>query len=342
MGAGTVETLDVGDCEQVLLLRDPGSGARALIAIHDTRLGPAFGGIRRWRYGSCAEALADVAALARAMTWKCALAELPAGGGKAVVPDAPGLDRRRAYEFLGEQVERLGGRFFTGPDVGTTEEDLRAVAARTRFCADPAGCAAIADGTARGVFAAVVATAGHIGRDLRGLRVLVQGLGAVGARLCARLAQAGADLLVADVDAARTAAAAAEHGARAVPAAAALTTPCDLLAPCALGGGIDAAVAASLPALAVCGAANNVLADARAGAVLHARGIPVAPDLAANAGGLIHGATLQLTGRAAPAARIDAIGAAVAELLARSRREDVPPLELAIAEARRRLLSATP
>ncbi len=330
---------DVADFEQVLVARDPRSGARIVLAIHDTTLGPAFGGIRRHAYLDLRAAIADVAALARAMTWKCALADLPAGGGKIAILDGPDLDRRAAYALVGERVDALAGRFHTGPDVGTTVADLAVVAERTRHCAT-GGHGDLGDSTARGVLAAIAATAAHGGRELRGLRVLVQGLGAVGAPLCRRLAAAGVDLLVADVDGAAVAAIAGPLDARIVAADAVLTTPCDLLAPCALGGALDVAAARTVPAGAICGAANNVLAAPAAGRILHARGIPVAPDFVANAGGLIHGVTFERDGCAPTPARFERIGGVVAELLASSRREDVPPGELALRAARAKVAAA--
>ena len=113
------------DCEQLRAVWDRNSRAQVLVAVHDTRLGPAHGGIRRWGYEDAAAAERDVVALARAMTWKCALAEVPAGGGKAVIIDRPDLDREAAYRVVGRVVEELGGAFYTGPDVNTTAEDLR-------------------------------------------------------------------------------------------------------------------------------------------------------------------------------------------------------------------------
>jgi leucine dehydrogenase len=332
-GDGGGALAGVADLECVVLARDPRSGARAIAAIHDTRAGPAFGGIRRRGYAGLDDGLADAVALARAMTWKCALAALPAGGGKIVLFDAPDLDRRAAYEFVGELVEQLGGRLHTGPDVGTTPEDLVHVAKKTRHCATAAH-GDLGFSTARGVFAAIAATAAHQQRELRGLRVLVQGVGAVGRPLCRLLAEAGAELMVADVDAGRAQAVALSCDARVVPAADVVTADCDLLAPCALGGVLDVAAARSLRAHAVCGAANNVLADDAAGRVLHARGVPLAPDFVANAGGLIHGVLFELTGAPPPPERLARIGATVAELLAASRAEDVPPGELALRRAR--------
>lgn len=327
---------DLADFEDTAFLRDPRSGARAIVALHDTTLGPAFGGIRRRRYPDTAAALADVLALAQAMTWKCALAEVPAGGGKAVILDRDGLDRRAAYELVGNAVARLGGRFHTGPDVGTTVEDLRVVASRTRHCATEAH-GDLGGSTAEGVFSAMRATAAHAGFDLAGAIVVVQGLGAVGWPLCERLVAIGARLVVADVDAARVDAAVARFGARAVAPEHAAEVPCDVFSPCAVGGLLDERVARSLPARAVCGAANNVLANEAAGRVLHARSVPVAPDFVANAGGLVHGVCVELFGHLPEPHRLQRIGATVARVLATSRVEDVPPGEVALHEARERV-----
>ena len=338
------DVLAAADCEQVLLVRDREAAATVLLAVHDTRLGPAHGGIRRLAYESLEHAARDVVALAQAMTWKCALAEVPAGGGKCVVLDGPQLDRGAAYRLVGRTVAQLGGRYFTGPDVGTTDEDLRIVASETRFVAvAPVGGAAAEDGpgdlaeaTAVGVFAAIGALAQRLQRPLDGLRVAQQGLGAVGLRLAARLRAAGVRLWVSDVMAARTAAA-VELGATAVAPERILQTPCDVFAPCALGGVLTVAAAADLPARGVCGAANNILADAEAAAVLHRRGILVVPDFVANAGALIQGATWHLTGRRVGAERLQRIATTAGELLDRAGAAGVPPSVLALQVARERL-----
>jgi glutamate dehydrogenase/leucine dehydrogenase len=135
----SLEQLEASGCEQVLVVRDRAANALAVIAVHDTRLGPAHGGIRRWPYPSLAAAVSDVLQLAEAMTWKCALADVPAGGGKAVILDRPGTDREAAYRLVGRAVAQLGGRFFTGPDVGTTTADLQVVAGETSYVATGEG-----------------------------------------------------------------------------------------------------------------------------------------------------------------------------------------------------------
>lgn len=326
----------LADFEEVVFLRDPRSGARAIVAVHDTTLGPAFGGIRRMAYAGMDAALADVLALARAMTWKCAMAGVPAGGGKAVILDRPGLDRAAAYRLVGDAVARLGGRFHTGPDVGTTDGDLAVVASRTSHCATKAH-GDLGGSTADGVFAAMRATAAHAGFDLAKATVLVQGVGAVGQPLCERLHAHGARLVVTDVDGARAVQVAARLRARVVPADQATTVACDVFAPCAIGGVLDERVAEKLPARAVCGAANNVLANEAAGRVLHRRGVPVAPDFVANAGGLVHGVCVELFGQQPERERFLRIGETVARVLAESRAKDVPPEVVALQHARERI-----
>lgn len=333
------DLLLAGDFEQVEVVADPGCGMQAVLAIHDTRMGPAFGGIRRRTYGSLADATRDVLQLASAMTWKCAMAGLPAGGGKLVLLDAPGLDRAAAYRRIGSFVESLGGRFSTGPDVGTTDADLREVCSRTRHCADPGagGPGDLGRATALGVFHALLATVRHAGIELDRATVLVQGLGTVGAPLARMCREAGARLLLTDLDAARAGALAAQLEARVVDPVEALDTPCEVFAPCALGGVIDATVAARLPVRAVCGAANNLLASGDVGRVLHDRGIPVAPDFVANAGALVVGCLHQLQGIQVGDDRLAAIGATVDSVLGESARTGTPPGEVALARARSRV-----
>jgi leucine dehydrogenase len=336
------ELLADADFEQVQVVRAPGAAALAILAVHHTALGPAHGGIRRARYATFAAGLADALRLAEAMTWKCALASVAAGGGKAVIFDRPGLDRRAAYRLVGTFVEQMAGRFWTGPDAGTDDDDLREVARVCRYVASPDadGPGDLALATAQGVFAAMQAVATRLGCGMRGLRVAVQGLGRVGGRLCELLAEAGARLTVADLDAGKTQRARAQFGAEVQGSADLLRADCDVLAPCAMGGVLDAAMVGSLRARAVCGAANNVLADERAGALLHARGILLVPDFVANAGALIQGACWNLTGRGPEPGRIERIGATAGEILDRARSEDSPPPAVALRLARERVAAA--
>jgi leucine dehydrogenase len=233
------------------------------------------------------------------MTLKTALAELPAGGGKAVILDRPGLRRRAAFEAYGRLVERLGGRFHTGPDVGIRAADLEAIARATRHVArdgDPR-LGDISQHTALGVAHAMRACFELTGIPARGARVVIQGAGNVGAWLARILAEAGCAIAVADLDAARARRVAREIGGRVLHHGRALFAPCDALAPCALGGVLDVRTIPRLRARIVCGAANNQLETPEDGARLARRGILYAPDFLANAGGVIRGAEWELLGR---------------------------------------------
>ncbi|MGH9773671.1 MAG: Glu/Leu/Phe/Val family dehydrogenase [Candidatus Acidiferrales bacterium] len=285
-----LETMAQREHEQVIAFSDVGTGLRGFLAIHDTSLGPAFGGIRVQSYPSESEALEDVLRLSRGMTYKAALAELPCGGGKTVVMLHDGIKRREAFESLGLLVESLGGRYFTARDVGITDEDLEALGRTTRHVArDPSpGLGDISEHTAIGVWHGLRACLEFtkIGRA----RVAIQGVGSVGLWLAKILKREGMELLVADVDGARAGRAAADLGAKIVPADEILYADCDVLAPCALGGVISRETISKLKARVICGSANNTLAAAEDGEELQRRGILYAPDYLVNAGGLIRGA----------------------------------------------------
>ncbi|MEM7204778.1 MAG: Glu/Leu/Phe/Val dehydrogenase dimerization domain-containing protein [Planctomycetota bacterium] len=327
------------DFELVEIAKDADAGCMAIIALHSTRSGPAFGGIRRWRYPSSEDALADALRLAEAMTLKCAIAGVPGGGGKAVILDRPDLPRDAAYRLVGRLVENLRGRYYTGPDVGTDAADLEHVAAETAYVARPGpeGPGDLAEPTAIGVQAGIEAVALRLGhQDLRGVRVAVQGLGQVGSRLARSLARSGARLVLTDLDQDRAAAFGRELDAEVVAPAAIVATECDVFAPCALGGVIDDETLPTLRAKAVAGSANNVLASERHGAELFARGVLHAPDFVISAGALIHGALYHLEGAAPPIERVRHIGQTVGEVLDRAIEERVPPEVLALQLARER------
>ena len=282
---------DFDDHEQVVFVCDAEAGLRAIIALHSTALGPAFGGCRMWPYASEADALKDALRLARGMSCKAAICDLPYGGGKSVIVGDPKRAKTPALlRAMGRAVERLGGRYIVADDIGTTLEDLalmRAVTSHT--AAATAAARAPLAVTAYGVLMAVRAAVRHLmGRDeFAGLRVAIQGLGNVGRPLADHLHAAGARLIVADLDPARAARTADELGARAVDPAAIYDQPVDLLAPCAMGGVLDDQTIPRLRAKIVCGGANNQLALPRHAAMLAARGILYVPDYLANAGGVI-------------------------------------------------------
>ena len=278
---------------------DRGTGAWFVIAVHSTRLGPASGGTRAMVYPSVGDAVADATRLAAAMTTKMAVAGLPMGGGKSVIvlpaPRAAlGDDRwRQILRIHAANLQTLGGTYTTGPDIGTSSADMDVLRETTPFAfggsAATGGPGSGAPATALGVFTAVRAAVAEarLGDGVAGLRVLVQGLGAVGARVAELAAEAGAELLVTDLDPERCAAAAA-RGARVVSPADVTRTRCDVLVPCATGGLVDARVARTLPCAVVAGAANNQLTDGETARVLTRRGIVYAPDFVANSGGAIH------------------------------------------------------
>lgn len=331
--------------EEVLALHDRRSGLRAFLAIHDSSLGPAFGGIRRHAYVDEDHALRDCMRLARAMTWKCALAGLPAGGAKLVVLDQPELDLPAAYAFIGDLVERLGGRFYTGPDVGTGAEELAHVAERTRFATDPGpgGPGELAASTAAGVVAGMDAALASLDGDPEWSRrtVVVQGLGEVGSRVAGTLRRRGARVLAAEADPDRAEQLAAELDLELVDPSGEFDPPCDVFAPCALGGILHDVTLARLHCRVVAGGANNVLARPEHGDQLHERGILYAPDFVLNAGALIRGARFHLEGVREPVEAIGArIHATAKALFDEARRGDEAPVRVAVREAERRIEAA--
>jgi len=277
--------------EALLFTKDAASGLRALIAIHDTTLGPAFGGCRMYPYASEQHAMTDVLRLSRGMTYKAAICELPYGGGKSVMIADPRRDKTPALlHAMGRIIEGLGGRYITADDVGTTLADL--IIMREVTC-HTAGATAAAQqalpATAFGVFEALRAAAEVcLGRsDLEGLRVAVQGLGNVGMPLCGYLSAAGAALVVSDLDGNRCAQAAATYGATLAAPEEIHAQHVDVFVPAALGAVLNDATIPGLRCRVVCGGANNQLAEARHDAALAVRGIVFVPDYLANAGGVI-------------------------------------------------------
>lgn len=329
-----LEQMQALELDRVVLWRDAASGLEAILAIDDVTLGPAAGGVRTRAYRSPGDALADAAALARAMTVKCALAGLTAGGAKCVVLDHAGLDRARGFRVLGERITELGGLFRTAGDLGTTAADLAAMASRCPWVhADETGLAAA---VAHGLLRCVEACAALRGVGVAGLRVAVQGAGAIGAAVARRLSAAGARLIVADLDAARAHAVAGDTGAAVGDPADILTAPVDVIAPCAVGGVIDVGVARSMRAWAVCGAANNLLASPEAEDALIARDILAVPDVVASAGAVIEGIGRTVMQLADRAPLIDALGTTARRILEESHTTGARPSAIArqIASAR--------
>jgi leucine dehydrogenase len=317
---------------------DAATGLKAWIAVDDTTLGPAFGGCRLRRYDSDDDAIADARRLAAGMTLKNALAGIPFGGGKAVIarPDAI-ADREALFEAFGRAVESLGGLYVTAMDSGVDTADMDAIGRATGYVSGRTGHeGAPSPYTARGVVRGIEAAAPlALGREgLAGLRVAIQGVGHVGGALARRLAEAGAELEIADPDAARAEAVAADTGARVVDPDALLARPCDVLAPCGLGGVLDADTVTTLDCRLVAGAANNQLATPEIGRELARRGITYVPDFLINAGGVIHAALAwQGAAEVDVIERVDRIGVTVAGVLQEAERRGLLPVQVALEQA---------
>jgi leucine dehydrogenase len=328
------------------------SGATIAVAVHSTALGPALGGVRMWHYDSAADGIADALRLARAMTYKAAAAGLDLGGGKGVIcapaPERPtGELRRRMLLDFGDAVEALEGRYVTAEDVGTSAVDMVTIAERTAHVVglpvERGGRGDPSPLTARGVQAAIGACLEHrFGNpSLAGVRVAVIGVGSVGSRLAQSLAAAGAELVISDVNPTRQALA-EELGATWIDPEKAIATDCEVLAPCALGGTINATTLKRLRCQIICGSANNVLADERLATDLAARNILLAPDFIANAGGLINVyAELHDLDDDLVLHLVDRIGSTVRQVLNAGDQRGVTPLAAAQAQALERLREAT-
>ena len=295
------ELLRRWDGEHVVVRHDAESGAWMIVGVHSTQLGPAMGGTRMKAYASLEEALEDALRLAAGMTRKLAVVGLPCGGGKGVlaVPEVPnGEARRRLLERYADLVDSLGGTYVTGPDVNTGAADMDVIGDRTPhvFCRSEAkgGSGDPSVHTALGTFHGIRASLAHaLGPDdVAGRTVLVQGAGSVGSKLVALLAEAGAGVLVSDVDEERARA----TGATVVPPDAVIGTECDVYAPCALGATLSADSIPRLRCRIVAGAANNQLATPEDGERLRAAGILYAPDYVINSGGALHGIGLERLG----------------------------------------------
>jgi leucine dehydrogenase len=329
--------------ERVVLVHDRPSGLRAIIALHHTRHGmPAVGGVRFRSYASESHAMTDALRLSRAMTYKNVLAELPAGGGKSVILGDPSTEKTRELLLaFGRAVEALAGAYLCGPDVGTGPEDMDVIAEETRFVgATTDQMGSTGPPTAAGTFKGLQALTRHtLRRDgLEGVRVAVQGTGAVGGELARLLADAGASIVVADVDPDAAQRVAEVTGAEIVDPSEILFVPADLLAPCALGGVLSRETIPRLRVRGVCGAANNQLERAEDARLLRARGIHLVPDFVASAGGVIAGlAAAGLYPADEMSSKLDGIYQRSLEILARADAEDRTPDEVAIALARERL-----
>ena len=278
--------------ESVHFFSDRSSGLKSIIAIHNTRLGPAIGGCRIRPYGSTSAALTDVLRLSQAMTYKCAIAGIPFGGGKAIVVAEP--KEHKTVELLhafGKAVDSLGGRYITSFDMGTTMDDIRTIGEVTPHVAGiDAACGNASASTAQGVLACIETSIRYLlgaDRSLDGIRVAIQGVGNVGGRLARLLSAQGAKLVLADIDQQRVGLMAEELDASILGIDEIISADVDVFSPCALGGILSQASIGRIRAPIIAGGANNQLTCPRVGTELREQGILYAPDYLTNAGGII-------------------------------------------------------
>jgi len=282
------------DGQRLVWFDDPSCQLSGVIAIDSLALGPAAGGCRFWRYDNAAGMVTDAQRLARGMSYKNAMAELPFGGGKSVIQRPPGdFDRVALFRSFGQVLNELAGDYLAAEDVGTSPHDMAVIRSVSPhvFGLPPDGDAAGGDPspwTALGVHLSIERVLSRRGLPLAQSRVAVQGLGNVGADLCRRLHASGAALVVCDIDDNKIERLLADVPADVVPSDRIHASPVDLFAPCALGGGLNQSTIPEMRASFIVGAANNQLATPADDDRLHARGIIYAPDYVANAGGIIN------------------------------------------------------
>lgn len=315
---------------------------QSIVAIHSTKLGPALGGCRFIEYPNTFSALYDVMRLARGMSYKAALVGLPLGGGKGVIIKPKGdFNRRDLFLQFGEFVESLGGRYITAIDSGSTLDDMDTLHEKTNYVAslskkngEPSYCTAT--GVLKGVEAAVKF---KLGKDsLEGLHIAIQGIGKVGYSLATYLHEMGAKLTVSDVNEAMCDKAKQELGATVVHTKDIHRTECDVFSPCALGGAINDTTIHELNTSIIAGAANNQLARAYHGHILHENGILYATDYVINAGGLIYASSLYHDTKPSIASKqVENIYHSLLAIFERSKKENRPCSEIADKIAREKL-----
>ena len=289
------ETLDTSGHEQVVFCHNPDAGLKAIIAIHNTILGPALGGVRMRPYASTEEALNDALKLSRTMTYKNALAGLNVGGGKAVIIGDPKSDKSEVlFRAFGRYVDGMGGRYITAEDAGTDVSDMQQIYLESEYVTgvhqshggsgDPAPFTAY--GALQALMASLKRKLGH--EEIGRVSIAVQGLGHIGMELVKLLRERGAKLYVTDLDPALVQRAATDYGVEGVAPEAIYDINAQVFAPCAVEGVINSSTLGRLKADVICGTANNQLEDLAIGDALHARGILWAPDYAVNAGGVMN------------------------------------------------------
>ncbi len=327
--------------EDVVFVGGEAQGFAGIIAVHSTAIGPAAGGCRIWDYDSADEALTDALRLSRGMTYKNAMADLPLGGGKAVIYRI-NTDRVDAFQKFGEAVEAMGGKYITAEDVGASVADMRAIAGRTSYVAGIPKEHGQAGGdpspmTALGTFVSIKAL---LGGSVQGRTITVQGVGNVGFNLCRLLSGEGAKIVVADVNKANLQRAEV-FGVEMAPVDQIHAVKADVFSPCALGAGLNAKTIPELGAPIICGAANNQLATEADGQRLVERGITYAPDYVVNAGGIIN-VSAEYLGEAADVveARVHAIAPRLMRVLETAKSENITPHQAADRIVREKLAAA--
>lgn len=329
----TIEQLpEFDDHELVSFFADKEIGLKGFIAIHNTNLGPATGGTRYKKYASEQEALQDALNLSRAMTYKCALAGVPYGGGKAVIMAQPRFPKTEKFlSRYAEKINLLNGSFYTGEDVGIDESDIRTLARHSQFIVGrPDGAGDPSPWAALSVFYAIQVGLQSVfgSATVRGRTVAVKGLGKVGFELCRLIFEAGGHIAVADLDVGAIRRATKRFpGIRVVPSAKIHCQKVDVYAPCALGGEFDTKRVRELKCRVVCGSANNQLVSPESGRALYRRGILYIPDYVANVGGLINvKAELHPDGysRKRVATRVARVRGTVRRIIALSRKNNLP------------------
>jgi len=290
-----LEYMEKYDFENLFLCQDKAINFKAIIALHDTTLGPATGGCRMWQYDSEMDAIEDALRLARGMTYKYAAAGVNLGGGKAViVGDPKRRDREAVFRALGKFINRLGGKYITGEDVGTTLKDMEFIRMETEHVVTLptylGGAGDIAPMTAFGTIRAMQACCNRVygSTSLEGKTVGVQGLGAVGHNVVGQLQELGAKMIVTDIDSGKVGAMVSQYGVEKVEANAIYDVDCDIFCPCALGAIINDETLKRLKCKIICGCANNQLKEEGHGDLLEKQGMIYAPDYIANAGGTIY------------------------------------------------------
>lgn len=322
--------------EQVAFFTDKPTGLKAIIAVHNTNLGPSLGGCRMWPYADSAEALNDVLRLSKGMTYKAAMANLKLGGGKSVIIGNPRTDKSpQLMQAMGRFVEQMGGRYITAEDSGIAVQDIAQMSENTQHVSGVEAKyrydGGKADGnpapsTAYGVFVGVKASvAHHYNSDLKGIKVAIQGLGHVGMRLARLLHSEGAKLWVTDIFPENVEQAVAEFGATAVSTDGIFEQDVDVYAPCAMGASVNLQTIDKLKAKVIAGAANNQLSEESMGRLLVDKGILYAPDYVINAGGVIdiyH--QRMLSTPEALRSHIEEIGATLQEIFSRAKQQGQP------------------